>query len=99
MRSSEKYEQVKKINERTTNSKISNNIAENTPDLEKAPIQIYTYEQDLLSNKETPFFNHHAYFANLNQDRKSSMDVACPQIGDYLLYGEVVTSTNTLLEK
>ena len=47
-------------------------------------------------SKETPYFNHHAFFANL----KSYHDLnSKTTFGTPLLYGEVVTSTNTLLEK
>lgn len=48
--------------------------------------------------KETPCFNHHAYYANLQyyQNEKSG---EAEEFGKYLMYGEVVTSTNTMLEK
>ncbi|KAL8897851.1 MAG: hypothetical protein Q9192_002385 [Flavoplaca navasiana] len=49
-------------------------------------------------SKDTPYFNHHAYVANLKyyQDQSQSSGRT---FGKELLYGEVVTSTNTLLEK
>ncbi|KAI9704500.1 MAG: biotin holocarboxylase synthetase [Bogoriella megaspora] len=48
------------------------------------------------SNKETPYFNHAAYFSNLASYNVKNSDYT---FGRYLLYGEVVTSTNTILEK
>ena len=48
--------------------------------------------------KETPYFNHHAYFSNLKEYQSQSKE-AISQFGSNLLYGEVITSTNTILEK
>lgn len=48
--------------------------------------------------KETPHFNHLAFFSNLRHYKSRRPGIA----GDYgrvLLYGEVMTSTQTLLEK
>lgn len=53
---------------------------------------------DLPSSKLTPYFNHHAFYANLRQYQSESRDGAT-EFGSSLLYGEVVTSTNTILEK
>lgn len=47
--------------------------------------------------KETPYFNHAAYFSGLQDARRRNPKAE--DWGDHLLYGEVVTSTNTLLEK
>ncbi|RYP80524.1 hypothetical protein DL769_002408 [Monosporascus sp. CRB-8-3] len=47
--------------------------------------------------KETPYFNHHAFYGSLQEYRRK--DTKAEEWGDYLMYGEVVTSTNTLLEK
>ena len=63
------------------------------------------------SNKETPYFNHSAFFShltssslnpNLNPNDSSQVSSSSPsssRFGNPLIYGEVVTSTNTLLEK
>lgn len=51
--------------------------------------------------KETPYFNHSAYYSNLAA-YNAYMPNTSPSsqaFGHYLLYGEVVTSTSTLLEK
>jgi biotin---protein ligase len=68
-------------------------------DYNKVLKRLVAHEADLPSNKETPSFNHHAYFANLNKYNEISEDESGQEFGKYLLYGEVVTSTNTLLEK
>ncbi|ORY61435.1 biotin-protein ligase [Pseudomassariella vexata] len=47
--------------------------------------------------QETPYFNHHAFYGNLKAYR--DIDTEAEEWGDFLLYGEVVTSTNTLLDK
>lgn len=57
------------------------------------PKHLLAHETALPDSKETPHFNHHAFFAALHHYAPS------PTFGRTLLYGEVVTSTNTLLEK
>jgi biotin--protein ligase len=60
--------------------------------------RLVLHDGDYPTSKETPYFNHHAYFANLKQYQSASR-AANPDFGRNLLYGEVVTSTNTMLEK
>ncbi|RFU36226.1 hypothetical protein B7463_g7, partial [Scytalidium lignicola] len=48
--------------------------------------------------KETPNFNHHAFYANLRQYQNEG-NIEAEEFGKTLLYGNVITSTNTLLEK
>ncbi|KAI9794328.1 MAG: biotin holocarboxylase synthetase [Candelina submexicana] len=60
--------------------------------------RICLHGEDYPACKETPYFNHHAFFANLKHDQSSSKQ-SDGNFGKYLLYGEVVTSTNTMLEK
>ena len=60
---------------------------------------LVTHESDLPDGKETPHFNHHAYFANLKVYAAQHARESRAEWGRTLLYGEVVTSTNTLLEK
>ncbi|EON67818.1 biotin-[acetyl-CoA-carboxylase] ligase [Coniosporium apollinis CBS 100218] len=67
-------------------------------DYDKVVKRIVAHETELPSNKETPYFNHYAYFANLQHYQHELRD-SDPAFGKYILYGEVVTSTNTLLEK
>lgn len=56
------------------------------------------HEVDWPQPKHTPYFNHHSFFRNLEKYQQESRDEVC-EFGNHLLYGEVVTSTNTLLEK
>jgi biotin--protein ligase len=60
--------------------------------------RVYFHENDLPLSRETPYFNHHAYFSNLTLYQETSPGVNL-EFGKRLMYGEVVTSTNTLLEK
>lgn len=58
--------------------------------------QLLLHEDDIPDAKSTPYFNHHAFFANLKQYQS---ETRTSEFGTHLLYGEVVTSTNTMLEK
>lgn len=67
-------------------------------DFSKVIKHLFPHETQWPETKETPCFNHHAFYANLQyyQNEKSS---EAEEFGKYLMYGEVVTSTNTMLEK
>lgn len=54
--------------------------------------------EDLPSSKTTPYFNHHAFYSNLKNYQSQSSEGAS-KFGSQLLYAEVITSTNTILEK
>ncbi|KAG8631842.1 hypothetical protein KVT40_000982 [Elsinoe batatas] len=60
--------------------------------------RIVIHHAGIPESKETPYFNHNAFFANLEYigGRLRNPSQA---FGQTLIYGEVVTSTNTLLEK
>jgi biotin---protein ligase len=60
--------------------------------------RIIPHEDEWPGTKETPYFNHHSYYANLKKYQLESGGQA-EEFGKTLLYGEVVTSTNTILEK
>jgi biotin--protein ligase len=47
--------------------------------------------------KETPYFNHAVFYSSLQEFRET--DREAEEWGDIFMYGEVVTSTNTLLDK
>jgi biotin--protein ligase len=60
--------------------------------------RLIPHETDWPGTKETPYFNHHSFYGNLKayqQERSSEAE----EFGKYVMYGEVVTSTNTMLEK
>lgn len=67
-------------------------------DYNKITKSLVSHESEWPTSKETPSFNHHAYYANLNayQNEKNTESEV---FGKTLLYGEVLTSTNTILEK
>lgn len=70
-------------------------------DYEKIIKKIIAHEDQPPTAQEAPYFNHDAYFAALsayiNSDRRILYSNI--HIGKHLLYGQVVTSTSTLLEK
>lgn len=68
------------------------------PDYDTVVKRVVIHEEDHPAGKETPYFNHHAFFANLKH-YQSTLKESDGVFGTHLLYGEVVTSTNTMLEK
>lgn len=60
--------------------------------------RVVVHDKEHPASKETPYFNHHAFFANLNHFQSEFIEEGA-DFGHFLLYGEVVTSTNTILEK
>ncbi|KAL8731151.1 MAG: hypothetical protein Q9181_004398 [Wetmoreana brouardii] len=67
-------------------------------DYNKLIKRLLIHDKEQPESKDTPYFNHHAYFANLKQYQNDSQE-SDMTFGKNLLYGEVVTSTNTMLEK
>jgi biotin---protein ligase len=62
-------------------------------------IVAYDSSEELPSQTQTPRFDHGAYFRHLKHYQKRSKVALDSAYGATVLYGEVVTSTNTLLEK
>jgi biotin--protein ligase len=60
--------------------------------------RLIPHEIDWPGTKETPYFNHHSFYGNLKAYQEEGLSEA-EEFGKYLMYGEVVTSTNTMLEK
>ncbi|KAL8944001.1 MAG: hypothetical protein Q9216_000710 [Gyalolechia sp. 2 TL-2023] len=67
-------------------------------DYNKIVKRLMIHDKDLPESKDTPYFNHQAFFANLTHYESQSRE-SDGTFGKNLLYGEVVTSTNTMLEK
>ena len=67
-------------------------------DYDAIPKRLIPHEADWPGTKETPCFNHHAFYGNLRAYQQERLSEA-EEFGKYLMYGEVVTSTNTMLEK
>lgn len=60
--------------------------------------RLIAHETDCPGTKETPYFNHHSFYGNLKAYQQERLSEA-EEFGKYVMYGEVVTSTNTMLEK
>ncbi|EKD12194.1 uncharacterized protein L3040_003395 [Drepanopeziza brunnea f. sp. 'multigermtubi'] len=60
--------------------------------------RLIPHETEWPGTKETPYFNHNAFYINLRKYQEEKGGEA-EEYGKYLVYGEVVTSTSTLLEK
>lgn len=67
-------------------------------DYSKITKRLIPHESDWPGSKETPYFNHNSFYANLRAYQEEKPREA-EEFGKLLLYGEVVTSTSTLLEK
>jgi len=79
-------------------SEQSANAAGGVPDYNKIPKHVKMYDNGYPAPRDTPWFNHEIYYKSLEiaQD-KSEKDVS--QFGSTILYGSVVTSTSTMLDK
>lgn len=78
--------------------KKTDSSVDSTLDSDAIKTRLCLHTSSLPDPKETPYFNHHAFFANLKHFKAKQPGIA----GDYgrvLLYGEVMTSTQSLLEK
>lgn len=67
-------------------------------DYNSLPKRMLLHEASTPSSKQTPYFNHAAFFWNLKDYHAQHRD-SPRSYGKILLYGEVVTSTNTMLDK
>ncbi|KAK7424715.1 biotin holocarboxylase synthetase [Neonectria punicea] len=68
-----------------------------TTDYSKIVKKIMPHEKGPPHPKLTPQFNHGLYFSSLRRYQK--MEPQAEEWGNLLMYGEVLTSTNTILEK
>ncbi|KAK4227573.1 biotin--protein ligase [Podospora fimiseda] len=59
--------------------------------------RIVSHETEWPEPKETPYFNHSVFYSSLVDFRVR--DPEATAWGDLFMYGEVLTSTNTILEK
>jgi len=67
-------------------------------DYNEVPKLLLAHDSRLPSNEETPFFDHKSFYENLSTRRHRSRSLPS-QFGTFMLYGETVTSTNTMLDK
>lgn len=63
-----------------------------------AVVKTLVLHHDHPPSKETPEFNHQAFYSHLDSYRSRSKELIT-EFGSNLMYGEVVTSTSTMLEK
>lgn len=73
--------------------------ANGTVDYNKILKVIIPHETSLPTSADTPRFNHKLYFSSLKTYQLLEDGAAEWQWGNVFMYGDVVTSTNTLLEK
>jgi biotin--protein ligase len=67
------------------------------PDPSKVVKRIVAHDEAWPDTKETPYFNHSVFYSSLEEFR--TIDHQASEWGDTFMYGEVLTSTNTLLDK
>lgn len=67
-------------------------------DYDEVVKRIVVHWDGVPAAKETPYFNHAAYFSNFAQYVRDTNGTE-GWFGKHILYGEVVTSTSTMLEK
>jgi biotin--protein ligase len=75
----------------------ANTAPDQIVEYEKVVKVIIPHEKELPTTKEAPF-HHEAFYANLHHYHTKLRNPDA-SFGKHLIYGEVVTSTNTLLEK
>ncbi|KAK5654671.1 hypothetical protein OQA88_6994 [Cercophora sp. LCS_1] len=68
-----------------------------TAEYVQIPKSVVSHETAWPEPKETPCFNHSVFYSNLRHFRKA--EPQAEEWGNVFMYGEVVTSTNSLLEK
>lgn len=78
--------------------KTDGDTADRILDFDAVVKRLVPHETDRPSSKDTPYWNHDAFYSNLAAYQSRNRDTD-GDFGKYLLYGEVVTSTNTILEK
>ncbi|KIL92101.1 hypothetical protein FAVG1_04508 [Fusarium avenaceum] len=76
---------------------VPNISANGSIDYSKIVKKIVPHEKGLPHPKLTPHFNHGLFFSSLKRYRE--IEPTARNWGNLLMYGEVVTSTNTMLEK
>jgi biotin--protein ligase len=99
-----KEKEKKEANDKTKEilERIDYTNATTTPDqildYDKIIKKLTPHEKEIPSTRDTPAFHHEAFYANLDYYHHKLRNEE-QSFGKYLLYGEVVTSTNTILEK
>lgn len=69
------------------------------PDLDKVIKDVDVYYDGLPDNRITSSFDHQLYYESLNKCYEENNSNSPREFGSFLLYGDVVTSTSTMLYK
>lgn len=91
------FEKAGSVCQHLPSEKTANAVG-GVPDYNKIPKHVKMYDNGYPAARDTPWFNHEIYYKSLRtaQD-KSEKDVSL--FGSSILYGSVVTSTSTMLDK
>ena len=81
-----------------TNANANDENQETFVDHDTVVKRLIMHEKEPPLSKETPYFSHAAFYGNLKHYQAMQQQEE-DGFGKLLLYGEVVTSTNTMLEK
>lgn len=95
------HRNLREIQDIQLSSQGESNVTPGNVDYNTIPKHLFAHEDPPIPDcKETPQFNHHAFFSNLEHYASQQQSEGGELVfGKTLLYGEVVTSTSTLLEK
>lgn len=78
--------------------KLVSGVGDRNIDYNKVVKRLIFHESGWPRNKETPYFNHDLFYSSL-VDYQNESGSRAEDFGKLLMYGEVLTSTNTILEK
>jgi biotin--protein ligase len=81
-----------------TNDKSKEGMPVADRSIKESDLHILVHVEDYPTHGKTPFFNHKEFYSGVQSFRSISSQ-HINSFGSYLMYGEVMTSTNTILEK
>jgi len=81
-----------------TADQLASGVGDQNRDYNKVVKRLIFHESSWPGSKETPHFSHDMFYSNLAEYQDESGSRA-EEFGKVLMYGEVITSTNTILEK
>jgi biotin---protein ligase len=93
-----RLEEVSAEKPSATNDKSKEGMPAADRSIEESDLHILVHVEDYPTHEETPFFNHMEFYSSVQSFRSTSSQ-HINSFGSYLMYGEVITSTNTILEK
>jgi biotin--protein ligase len=81
-----------------TADQLASGVGDQNIDYNNVVKRLIFHESSWPGSKETPHFNHDLFYSNLAEYQDESGSRA-EEFGKIIMYGEVMTSTNTILEK